>query len=185
MIPLKLRRKYLRAPLHTNFLFKDEHGVHKGIIENISEGGAMLSGLKSAPPSGIFNVFFDMPEIPDFSNLPISDVLSLGRDNFRHNIFSCELETKREFIRPDVGDKCVGVEFFSIDSDIQKRIKNYVSVYASNIVFTLSLFEQGVHRQEVKNLIFKSVRLLNYPPIEKLSNLRQKLLHDYQSLESL
>lgn len=185
MIPLKLRRKHLRAPLYTSFLFKDELGVHKGLVENISEGGAFLSRIDHVPTSGTFKIFFDLPEIPDFSNLPINDVLALGNENFKHHIFVGEMEIKREFTRPGESFKCLGVEFFSLDNDIQQKIKKYVSIYASNIVFTLSLFEQGVHRLEVKNLIYKAVRLLNYPKIDNLSDLRQKLLHDYQSLESL
>ena len=61
MIPLKLRRKHLRAPLHTFFIFKDEAVVRKGMAENISEGGLLLrvSDLKDVKSS--FSVFFDLP----------------------------------------------------------------------------------------------------------------------------
>ena len=185
MIPLKLRRKHLRAPLHTNFLYKDSRGVRKGTVENISEGGVYLTGLDDTPPNQIFDVFFDLPEIVNFSGLPMSEILSLGRESFKHHVFHAELEVKRS---NDIGHNnslAIGCEFFKIDSDQQDLIKRYVSNYATNIVFTLSLFEQGIHRREVKELVMKSVDLLNYPRIEKTADLRQKLLHDYQSLESL
>lgn len=185
MIPLKLRRKHLRAPLNTNFLFKDELGVQKGIVENISEGGALLVGLKNVPKSSTFNIYFDLPEIPNFSNLPIADIFALGSENFRHQIYLAEIEVRRNFKLPGTNTNCLGCEFFSLETDHLLKIKNYVANYAANIIFTLALFEQGVHRKEVIELIRKAVHLMNYPKIEKISDLRQKLLHDYQSLESL
>ena len=184
MIPLKLRRKHLRAPLYTNVIYKGGDGVQKAIMENISEGGALISQVSSVPAEKNFDIFLDIPDLPNFSNLPIADVLSLGAENFRHHIFHAELEVRREFNRGET-EICLGCEFLKIDEEANKLIKTYVSNYASNIVFTLSLFEQGVHRQEIKNLIEKTVHLLNYPKVEKMSELRQKLLHDYQSLESL
>jgi hypothetical protein len=184
MIPLKLRRKHLRAPLHTNFLYKVNHGVHKGVVQNISEGGLLLSGMNPSCAGDSFWIFFDLPEIANFSNMPISDILSLGTESFRHQIFEAEVEIKRKPV-PGDSSSYIGCEFFKIDNLPQRKIKEYVSNYASNIVFTLSLFEQGVHRKDVKDLIYKSVSLLNYPRVEKLAELRQKLLHDYQSLESL
>ena len=185
MIPLKLRRKHLRAPLHTNFLYKDARGVRKGVVENISEGGVYLTGLDQLPPNQIFDVFFDLPELVDFSGLPMSEILSLGKESFKHHVFHAELEVKRTAEKKSASFHSIGCEFFKIDGEKQRLIKNYVSNYATNIIFTLSLFEQGVHRKEVKELIMKSVDLLNYPRIEKAADLRQKLLHDYQSLESL
>lgn len=184
MIPLKLRRKHLRAPLHTNFLYKDKNGVQKGIVENISEGGVYLTDLRSSPPNEVFDVYFDLPELVNFSSLPISEILSLGKESFKHHVFHAELEVKRLAEKASQVN-AIGCEFFKIDSEQQLLIKNYVANYASNIIFTLSLFEQGVHRKDVKDLVMKSISLLNYPKIEKLSDLRQKLLHDYQSLESL
>lgn len=184
MIPLKLRRKHLRAPLHTNFLFKNENQVCKGVVLNISEGGLLLSGLSKPMTVDCLEIFFDLPQIVKFSNLPITDILSLGAENFKHFIYKAELEIRRQFQNPD-SHYNLGCEFLKLDDEARIRIKDFVSNYASNIVFTLSLFEQGVHRQDVKDLIRKSVSLLNYPQIEKLPELRQKLLHDYQSLESL
>ena len=184
MIPLKLRRKHLRAPLNTNFLFKDELGVQKGIVENISEGGLLLRADQSTFDGSSFSVFFDLPEIANFSNMPIFDIMSLSSENFRHRIFNAEIEAKRE-VKLDEGKSLIGCEFLRIDDEPQALIKKYVSNYASNIIFTLSLFEQGTHRRDVQDLIKKSLSLLNYPRIEKLSELRQRLLHDYQSLESL
>jgi len=184
MIPLKLRRKHLRAPLHTSFLFKNENVVCKGVVSNISEGGVLLSSLNKLVSVDTFEIFFDLPQIVKFSNLPISDILSLGAENFKHHIFPAELEVRRQFQGQDNLYQ-LGCEFFKLDDEPKNLIKEYVSNYAANIVFTLSLFEQGVHRKDVKDLIKKSVSLLNYPPIEKLPELRQKLLHDYQSLESL
>ena len=166
-------------------MYKDSRGVRKGTVENISEGGVYLTGLDDTPPNQIFDVFFDLPEIVNFSGLPMSEILSLGRESFKHHVFHAELEVKRS---NDIGHNnslAIGCEFFKIDSDQQDLIKRYVSNYATNIVFTLSLFEQGIHRREVKELVMKSVDLLNYPRIEKTADLRQKLLHDYQSLESL
>ena len=92
MIPLKLRRKHLRAPLNTFFIFKDAAGVRKGLSENISEGGLLLRSKNMDGVKSSFSIFFDLPEIANFSNMPISEILSLGRENFRHRVFNAEVE---------------------------------------------------------------------------------------------
>ncbi len=185
MIPLKLRRRYLRAPLHTNFLYKDLNCVSKGKIENISEGGALLSLSGNLDDKVPFRIYIDLPEVPNFSNMPISEIYSLGKESFKHHVFHAEMAMRRATENNGSYMKRAGCEFVNIEIDDLKAISLYVQNYASSIVFVLSLFEQGVHRKDVHDLIRKTLGLLNYPETEKLAELRQKLLHDYQSLESL
>ena len=185
MIPLRLRRKHLRAPLNTHYLFEGDRVIEKGLVENISEGGLLLSGRQMNSPKKPFSIYFDLPEIVNFSSMPISEILSVGKENFKHHIIFAELEMRRALPEGENKKHLLGCEFTNIDHDSQSLIKEYVSNYAANIIFTLALFEQGVHRQDVKELIQKSVNLMNYPLVDKMTDLRQKLLHDYQSLESL
>ena len=62
-------------------------------------------------------------------------------------------------------------------------IGEYVANFAKNTIHLLTLFES--HSQHQAELIRIISGLLGYRPDEKLSVLRQKVLHDYQSLEGL
>jgi len=188
MIPLKLKRQHLRAPLVNECLFIDEGTFFKGTILNISEGGGLLSDLNFYPDSKQFSLFFDLPILPDFSTLPASEIFSLDKNNFEHQIYGTLVESRRNFeAKLDDGKriKKMGAEFIDPSKDVQEGIKKYVSTFSINIIYVLSLFEQGHHRKAVSDLIRKVISLLNYDGSLKLSVSRQIVLHDYQSLESL
>ena len=188
MIPLKLKRRHLRAPLGNEFLFIDEGTFFKASILNISEGGGLLSDLAFFPESKQIPIFFDIPFLPDFSKMSTTEIFSLDQDSFKHNIHGAQIESRRNFEHEEEDGKLVkkmGCEFVHLTNDAQEDVKRYVATFSINIIFVLSLFEQGHHRQEVSDLIRKSISLLNYDESLKLSETRQTILHDYQSLESL
>ena len=154
----------------------------------------MLGGLGFYPASDEFSVFFDLPVLPDFSQLSTSEIFSLSKENFVHSIYGAQVAQRRSFeegferLMPQENlklNKNVGCEFVHLSNDAQRLIKEYVANFSVNIVYVLSLFEQGYHRKEVSDLIRKSISLLNYDENLKLSQSRQIVLHDYQSLESL
>ena len=194
MIPLKLKRRHLRAPLANKCIFIDEGTCFKGRVWNISEGGILLGGVGIFPTSKQFSVFFDLPLLPDFSLLSTSEIFSLSSESFDHSVYGAQVEVRRSFEhnfeRLETGEdsslnKNTGCEFVHLSNEAQRAIKKYVANFSVNIVYVLSLFEQGYHRKEVSDLIRKSISLLNYDENLKLSQSRQIVLHDYQSLESL
>ena len=44
----------------------------------------------------------------------------------------------------------VGCEFVDLRSESQEEIKRYVAQYSVNIVYVLSLFEQGLNKEDIK-----------------------------------
>ena len=85
----------------------------------------------------------------------------------------------------ETGMSQVGCEFVDIRREAQEKIIDYVRNFSVNTVFSLTLFEQGTHRTEVKELIRQCSNLLNYGRDLSMAKIREQLLHDYQSLESL
>ena len=95
------------------------------------------------------------------------------------------MEVRREFYSEESNIKNLGCEFIDIRREAQELIKDYVRTFGVDIVYTLTLFEQGTHKEEVSSLIRKCVELLGYDRAMSMAKIRENLLHDYQSLESL
>ena len=77
------------------------------------------------------------------------------------------------------------VNLWTSRREAQEKISDYVRNFSVNTVFALTLFEQGTHRSEVKSLIRQCSTLLSYEKDVSMAKIRERLLHDYQSLESL
>ncbi|MAW07596.1 MAG: hypothetical protein CME61_04865 [Halobacteriovoraceae bacterium] len=186
MIPLKLKRRHLRAPLNNECLIKVDQHILKVNALNISEGGALLSELPNLEDRATITAFFEVPRLPSFSLMTTNDLFNLDRDKNFAEVQGVVLELKRKVLpNSQSGVVSGGFEFVDLRRESQEKIKEYVSAFGANIVFTLSLFEQGVQKIEVKELIRKCVHALGYPDKMSLGKIRETLLHDYQSLESL
>ena len=185
MIPLKLKRRYLRAPLNNECLIKVGKELLKGEVSNISEGGLLLKEFQVLPHDKQFSVFMEIPALPDFTKISTNELLDLGRGSFEFDIVGTIVEVKRSKLNESSNTYEFGCEFADIRREAQEKINEYVRNFGVNIVFSLTLFEQGTHRSEVKVLIKKCVELLNYSNGMSMAKIREQLLHDYQSLESL
>ena len=69
------------------------------------------------------------------------------------------------------------------ETEAQNVIADYVTTFTKNTVYLLTLFESSSQHQI--ELIRMISTFLGYKADEKLPALRQKVLHDYQSLEGL
>ena len=185
MIPLKLKRRYLRAPLNSECLIKVGRSLQSGLASNISEGGLLLQEFEILPEEKQFSVFMEVPSLPDFTKVTTSELLNLGKETFEHDVIGTIVEVRRSRLNEESRTYEFGCEFADIRREAQEKISEYVRNFGVNIVFSLTLFEQGTHREEVKVLIRKCVELLNYPADMSMAKIRERLLHDYQSLESL
>ena len=163
MIPLKLKRRYLRAPLNSECLIKAGKNLHSGLASNISEGGLLLKGFKLQPDESQFSVFMELPSLPDFTKVTTNELLNLGRETFEYDVIGTIVEVRRSKLDEESSSYEFGCEFADIRREAQEKICEYVRNFGVNIVFSLTLFEQGTHREEVKVLIRKCVELLNYP----------------------
>ena len=171
--------------MNNECLFKDADFVGKAFVHNISEGGVLLGDLKQVPSGEQFTVFLEIPQLPDFTKLSTGELMLMGGESFTKEIVGTIVETRRNQQIDETGLFQIGCEFVDIRREAQEKICDYVRNFSVNTVFSLTLFEQGTHRTEVKSLIRQCSTLLNYEKDLSMAKIRRRLLHDYQSLESL
>lgn len=183
------RRGYLRSPLKTTFLYVDDGHVFKGKINNISEGGVLLGEMPHIPDEKLFSILIDLPKFPEFSKYSLKKMMFLDADNLEREIIKAEVKIIRTFDGISEVERIfinnIGGEFSIISARDREKISKYVTTYAKNIVYLLGYFEIGMKKKEHLDLVRSLLFLMGYNGREKISILREKLLHDYQSLESL
>jgi len=184
----RLNREYLRAPVRRKILYVDDGFVQSGKAINISEGGILLGELPHIPPINVIHMMIDLPQFPDFHSLGSSRLSALKLQHLERKIIRIRARIVRSFegkSEVEMAFKNIGCEFVDFKPEIKGEIEKYVSRYARNIIYMLMLFEHIGRKkeqiEELRNLCY----LLGYNWTEKVPFLRQKILHDYQSLESL
>lgn len=183
------RRKHLRAPLKTEFLFENEGHVFKGRTSNISEGGILLSSLPCIPKANLIHMMIDLPYIPELQGLQSKNILQLKKESFDRQIIRLSGRIVRSFEAESEVDQIfetnIGCQFLNLSDDVETSIRDYVSRCSRNTIYLLSLFEQVNVKASNLDFIRRVAYLLGYNESSKMATLRQKVLHDYHSLESL
>lgn len=185
----RLQRKYLRAPLKSACLYVDGEHVFKARVLNISEGGVLLSELPHIPEINSLPMAIDLPQLPRLSNLTIDQLKSLNIEELPRSILKTKGRLVRTFEGQSPVDKIfvnfIGCEFFNPTPEFKIAIFHYVETFAKNTIYLLSLFESLGNRNEQVELLRSVAHILGYDRRMKIPLLRAKVLHDYQSLESL
>jgi hypothetical protein len=65
----------------------------------------------------------------------------------------------------------------------QKYISEYVSVFASNLIYLQMLIDSWNTDEDIRLKTRALADILGYQKIEKISELRRQIGHDYQSLQ--
>lgn len=185
----RLQRKYLRAPLKSICLYVDGEHVFKARVLNISEGGLLLSELPHIPEINSLPLAIDLLQFPRLATMNLDQLKSLNPEEFPRTI----LKTKGRMVRTFEGQSNVdrifvnfiGCEFFNPTPEFKIAVFHYVETFAKNTVYLLSLFESLGNRAEQLELLRTVAHILGYDRRMKIPLLRAKVLHDYQSLESL
>lgn len=179
------RRLHLRSPLLSDVLYEGDDHVHRALSVNISEGGILLAHLPHVPEIKALPIMFALPQYPTFSRLSPESIKSLRRETLDVRVIRSKARLVRSFEGHSEVDRVfvhkIGCEFVVMTEPDREAIASYVTVFASNIVYLLSLFQRSAQVDQLRHL----AGLLGYEASEKLPLLRQKILHDYQSLESL
>lgn len=185
----RLQRKYLRAPLKSTCLYVDGEHVFKARILNISEGGILLADLPHIPEINSLPFAIDILQFPRLQNLTIDQLKVLNGNDFSRTIVKTKARMVRTFEGQSNVDKVfanfIGCEFFNPNKEFKMAVSQYVETFAKNTVYLLSLFESLGNRSEQLELLKIVAHLLGYDRRMKIPLLRAKVLHDYQSLESL
>lgn len=182
-------REHLRAPLYRAALYEDDGSVLRAKTKNISEGGILLGELGHVPAINLIPLMFELPVYPDLqkTNISAADVNSLM--DFDVEIVRLRAKIVRSFEGTSEVDQVfvsnIGCEFVLLSDENKKKISDYVSRYARNIVYFLGLFESKKGSSRNSEQIRAVAKVLGYDYKAPIAVLRQKVLHDYQSLEGL
>lgn len=182
-------RKHLRAPLISTALYVDGEHVFKAKTLNISEGGALLSELPHVPEINALPIAINLINYPRFQGMSHDEVMNLSVDEFPRTIIKTKLKMVRSFSNQSPVDRVfvnfIGCEFHNPASELVEKIKFYVETYTKNTVYLLSLFEALRNKPDQVEHLRQIAFLMGYDRRLKVPLLRAKVLHDYQSLESL
>lgn len=185
----RLQRKHLRAPLRSICLYVDGEHVFKARVLNISEGGILLSDLPHIPEINSLPFAIDLPQFPRLQGMSIEQLKVLNIDEFPRTILKTKGRMVRSFEGQSTVDKVfvnfIGCEFYNPSTEFKMGVFQYVETFARNTVYLLSLFESLGNRTEQLEILRAVAHILGYDRRMKIPLLRAKVLHDYQSLESL
>ncbi|GAB4023934.1 MAG: hypothetical protein Fur0010_27180 [Bdellovibrio sp.] len=180
------KRAHLRAPLKVDLLYVDDKYVHAARTLNISEGGILIDYMPKVPDIRALPIMMPVVYFPDFTQMSHDEIKALELQHLDKFVMRFRAKIVRSFEGMTDVEKIfvnrIGCEFVKPDMIQKKVIADYVTMFARNIVFLLNLFQQG---QSVVPVLRHTAGLLGYNSEEKLNMLRLKVLHDYQSLESL
>lgn len=185
----RFQRKHVRAPLHSTCLYVDGDYVFKAKTLNVSEGGILLSELPHIPEINALPMIISMPVFPKLQTLSLEEMRSLNLNDLPLKILKVKGRLVRSFSNESNVDKVftnfIGCEFYYTSKEFNSYITEYVEIFAKNTIYFLSLFESLNKRSEQLELLREVAHLLGYDRRMKIPLLRAKVLHDYQSLESV
>ena len=78
-----------------------------------------------------------------------------------------------------------GIKFADIGAHEQKIIADYVSVFASNLIYLQMLIDSWNTDEDMKHRTRELAKILAYGEIDRISELRHQVSHDYLSLQWL
>ena len=185
----RFERKFLRAPLKSICLYVDGENVFKARTLNISQNGILLFELPHVPEITTIALAINLIKMPRLQTLVFDEVKALKEDQFDRTIIKLQAKMMRTFEGKSNVDKVfinyIGLEFCNHDNERSNIIADYIEVFTKNTIYLLSLFESLGNRIEQLELLRTVAFLLGYDRRMKIPLLRAKVLHDYQSLESL
>lgn len=184
------KRTYLRAPYKEDILFVDESYVFKAKALNISEGGMLLDQIPRFPSeSEEVSMMLSLAQMPYLKNFSIVKLRNFSRDMFQTKIIRLKSQVvRKQNIKSDIDHiftSRIGVRFSSIGAIEKKMISDYVSVFASNLIYLQVLIDSlnaDLSSLERVRLVSK---ILGYKEEMKIALLRKSVNHDYLSLQWL
>ncbi|MFP5491999.1 MAG: PilZ domain-containing protein [Bacteriovoracia bacterium] len=181
------QRAHLRAPYQEPVLFGDEDFIHKARSLNISEGGILLDEVPEFPAADEVPLLLHLPSYPYFKNFNLIKMQTFTRDLFPTKVIRAKGRMVRRIGETtsvdDVFRPRFGIQFSQLGDHEQKYISEYVSVFASNLIYLQMLIDSWNTDEDIRLKTRALADILGYQKIEKISELRRQIGHDYQSLQ--
>lgn len=186
---MRSNRVHLRSPVNDELLYLCDGVVLKGVCENVSEGGVLLSRLGLVPSNKTFSILLPLIQYPEFSKISPQRIMGIERTSFDIEIIRAKVNIVRSFEGKSEVEKIlmknIGAKFVDLAEKDLYMIQGYVQNFTQNIIYLLTQFQNAGSKTTNIPYLRKMASLLGYDGNLKFPILRQKILHDYQSLESL
>ena len=183
------QRKHLRAPYKGPVLFGDQNFVFKASSINISEGGILLDQMPQFPGEGDVPLMMAIPQFPYFKNFSLLKMQTFSHDLFAKKIIRVQARmVRREEAVQSIDNifrSRFGLMFTSIGPRDQKIIDDYVTTFASNLIYLQTMIDSFNTDEEIKVKTRALASILGYKEVEKIALLRALVTHDYRSLQWL
>jgi len=188
-----LTRQYTRANFSANVLFVDGDFVLKAKGHNVSEGGILLRDVPHIPEINAVPLLFMLPELKYLGDLNFQETTQFysslqGKSSRLWQVVKVKSRLVRSFHKDALAmgalSKHIAYEFVAFQQPARDLalIQAYVALFTKNIVYLLSLFEHAHKSVEQLEHLKCVAKILGYDHQMKISLLRAKVLHDYQSL---
>jgi hypothetical protein len=189
MLEKSYQRKFLRAPFRERVLYSDSGFVHKAMALNLSEGGMLLDQLPSFPEYDDVSLLLLIPVIPSLRNFSLLKMQTFSSDIFQKQVVRVKARmVRRDELSQDLDNifrSRFGIQFLEMTANHQKVVEDYVTTFSSNIIFLQTLIDSYNSDDEAKMKARTLAKILGYHEVEKISDLRTKVSHDYKSLQWL
>ncbi len=183
------QRKHLRAPFKESVLFSDGSYLLRAKAINISEGGMLLDEIPNFPDKDIVPILISIPQIPILKNFTLLKMQTFSKDIFPTKVIIVKARMIR---RVDLSQNLenlfkakFGLEFIKPTQNEQKIIDEYVTTYASNLVYLQMLIDSYNADEDTRSKVRSLASILGYLNIERIAELRSRVSLDYRSLQWL
>jgi hypothetical protein len=189
MMRKSYQRKHLRAPFKEPVLYADGGYVAKARSLNISEGGLLLDEMPSFPEKDEVALLISLPQLPTLKNFSLIKMQTFSKELFTGQVIRLKARmVRREQLSKNLDNifkSRFGLEFTHIGAREQKVIEEYVTTFASNLIYLQTLIDSYNSDDETKIRARTLAGILGYQDIEKIAHLRALVTHDYKSLQWL
>lgn len=183
------QRKHLRAPFKESVLYADGDYVLKAGCLNISEGGLLIDELPSFPAQDEVSLILCLPQLPSLKNFSILKMQNFSREIFGSKVVRARARmVRREQLSQNLDNifrSRFGLQFTHLEDTDQKNIENYVTTFASNLIFLQTLIDSFNSDEDTKIKTRVLASILGYRDVERIANLRATVTQDYKSLQWL
>lgn len=183
------QRKHLRAPFKETVLYADGDYVLKASALNISEGGLLIDQLPSFPETDEVPLLVSLPQLPSLKNFSLIKMQTFSKELFHRRVIRAKARmVRREQLSQNLDNifrSRFGLQFVRITEGDQKYVEEYVTTFASNLIYLQTLIDSFNMDEETKIRTRTLASILGYQDIERIAHLRASVGHDYKSLQWL
>ena len=183
------QRKHLRAPFKETVLYADGDYVFKAGALNISEGGILIDQLPSFPEVDEVPLLISLPQLPSLKNFSLIKMQTFSKELFSRRVIRAKARmVRREQLSQNLDNifrSRFGLQFVRISDAEQKYVEEYVTTFASNLIYLQTLIDSFNADEETKVRTRTLATILGYQDIERIAHLRAAVGHDYRSLQWL